>query len=45
MKTVKYAKYVGTMIGPDGYLHQMDLHRGKIHSKNQEYQRNFQEPR
>ena len=27
MQIVRHAKYVGTMIGPDGYLHRWTAHR------------------
>ena len=32
MKTVKHAKCLGTMIGPEGYLHRWIAPRKKIHS-------------
>ena len=30
MKIVKYAKYVGTMIGPEGYIHRWTAPRKKF---------------
>ena len=30
MQIVRYAKYVGTMIGPDGYIHRWTAHRKKF---------------
>ena len=41
---IKYAKYVGTLIGTEGYHHRWIAPR-KILSKNEENQRNLQEPR
>ena len=37
MQIVRHAKYVGTMIGPDGHLHRWTAHR-KIHATRDENQ-------
>ena len=38
MQIVRHAKYVGTMIGPNGHLHRWTAHRKKIHSTRDENQ-------
>ena len=45
MNFVKYAMYVGTMIGPEGYLHRWKGTAGEVHPKNKENKWNLQEPR
>ena len=32
MQVIRYAKYVGTMIGPDGHIHRWAAHREKSSS-------------
>ena len=42
MQVVKYAKYVGTMIGPDGRIHRWTAPREKMHSTCPENQHFYQ---
>ena len=43
MQIIRHAKYVGTMIGPDEYLHRWDAPR-KICATRDENQRFYQKP-
>ena len=44
IQVVRYAKYVGSMIGPDGHINRLDGTTRKIHPARTENQRLYQKP-